>query len=101
MHLIYRSKHYETQSKVYEFSRRSMVEHWNAGVADMARTLADPRWAQRDADADADGVRVFDIPAADVGQDARTTFWATGGWTPGPDPAQNLLRRRLRDACDA
>ncbi len=71
VHLIYRSKHYETQSKDYEFSRRSMVEHWNAGVADMTRTLADPRWAQREPDAE--GVRVFDIPAATAEQDAQST----------------------------
>ncbi len=65
VHLIYRSKHYETQSKDYEFSRRSMLEHWGAGVADMTRTLADPRWTQREPDVE--GVRVFDIPAADSG----------------------------------
>ena len=62
VHLIYRSKHYETQSKDYEFSRRSMIEHWDAGVADMTRTLADPRWTQLDPDAP--GVHVFDVPAA-------------------------------------
>ena len=45
VHLIYRSKHYETQSKDYEFSRLSMQEHWDAGRADMAHTLHDPRWS--------------------------------------------------------
>jgi NTE family protein len=39
VHLIFRSKHYESQSKDYEFSRLSMQEHWNAGRADMAHTL--------------------------------------------------------------
>ncbi len=47
VHLIYRSKHYESQSKDYEFSRLSMQEHWAAGRADMAHTLHDPRWTQR------------------------------------------------------
>jgi len=61
VHLIYRSKHYETQSKDYEFSRLSMQEHWDAGRADMAHTLHDPRWAQR-AQPQA-GVRVFDLTA--------------------------------------
>src|SRR5262245_11361348 len=28
-HLIYRSKNYEVQSKDYEFSRTSMIDHWN------------------------------------------------------------------------
>ena len=31
VHLIYRSKNYEVQSKDYEFSRNSMIDHWNAG----------------------------------------------------------------------
>ena len=59
VHLIYRSKHYETQSKDYEFSRLSMHEHWDAGRADMAHTLHDPRWLQRERKAH--GVHVFDL----------------------------------------
>ena len=31
VHLIYRSKNYEVQSKDYEFSRLSMQDHWRAG----------------------------------------------------------------------
>ncbi|WP_082548786.1 patatin-like phospholipase family protein [Rhizobacter sp. Root404] len=61
VHLIYRSKHYESQSKDYEFSRLSMREHWDAGRTDMAHTLHDPRWiAHRRADG---GVHVFDLTA--------------------------------------
>jgi NTE family protein len=61
VHLIYRSKHYESQSKDYEFSRLSMREHWEAGRADMAHTLHDPRWiAHRRHDG---GVHVFDLTA--------------------------------------
>ncbi len=59
VHLIYRSKHYERQSKDYEFSRLSMKEHWESGRADMAHTLHDKRWIDR-APIDA-GVRVFDL----------------------------------------
>lgn len=59
VHLIYRSKHYETQSKDYEFSRLSMHEHWDAGRADMAHTLHDPRWLKRERNAH--GVHVFDL----------------------------------------
>ncbi len=59
VHLIYRSKHYESQSKDYEFSRLSMHEHWDAGRADMAHTLHDPRWLQRERNAH--GVHVFDL----------------------------------------
>ncbi len=59
VHLIYRSKHYESQSKDYEFSRLSMQEHWDAGRADMAHTLHDPRWLNREHNAH--GVHVFDL----------------------------------------
>ena len=61
VHLIYRSKHYESQSKDYEFSRLSAQEHWDAGRADMAHTLHDPRWTGRDRSSH--GVRVFDLIA--------------------------------------
>jgi NTE family protein len=59
VHLIYRSKHYESQSKDYEFSRLSMQEHWSAGRADMAHTLRDPRWIHHKRIAT--GVHVFDL----------------------------------------
>src|ERR1700748_2754481 len=35
VHLIYKSKNYETSSKDYDFSHVAMVEHWNAGVRDV------------------------------------------------------------------
>jgi len=63
VHLIYRSKHYETQSKDYEFSRLSMREHWDSGRADMATTLHDPRWLQRPHSMT--GVHVFDLTSDD------------------------------------
>ena len=59
VHLIYRSKHYESQSKDYEFSRLSMQEHWASGRADMAHTLHDPRWVSRSRSPT--GVQVFDL----------------------------------------
>ena len=59
VHLIYRRKHYESQSKDYEFSRLSMTEHWDAGRADMAHTLHDPRWIGHEHNAT--GVHVFDL----------------------------------------
>jgi NTE family protein len=40
--LIYRPKGYEGDSKDYEFSRRSMEEHWQAGYYDAARALRHP-----------------------------------------------------------
>jgi NTE family protein len=42
--LIYRSKIYEGNSKDYEFSRATMLEHWASGHADVRRTLCDEAW---------------------------------------------------------
>ena len=61
VHLIYRSKHYEGQSKDYELSRLSMQEHWDAGRADTAQTLHDSRWLKRKRNAT--GAHVFDLTA--------------------------------------
>ena len=38
VHLIYRQSAFESDSKDYEFSRPSMLEHWSTGVADMRCT---------------------------------------------------------------
>ena len=59
VHLIYRSKHYEGQSKDYEFSRLSMNDHWETGRADMSQTLHDPRWLNHPRNDT--GVHVFDL----------------------------------------
>lgn len=40
--LVYRSATYEGQSKDYEFSRRTMEEHWEAGRRDALATLSHP-----------------------------------------------------------
>jgi NTE family protein len=60
VHLIYREKNYETQTKDYEFSRVSMDEHWQAGVNDTRRTLQHEREWLAPPD-DLEGVRTFDI----------------------------------------
>jgi NTE family protein len=60
VHLIYREKNYETQTKDYEFSRVSMEEHWQAGVNDTRRTLRQEKLWLEPPD-DLAGVRVFDI----------------------------------------
>jgi NTE family protein len=39
VHLIYRPSGYEGDSKDYEFSRRSMEDHWRAGYHDAVHTL--------------------------------------------------------------
>jgi NTE family protein len=47
LHLIYRDKQYEAQHKDYEFSLPTMREHWEAGLADIRRTLKHPEWLER------------------------------------------------------
>jgi NTE family protein len=43
VHLIYQSKAFEGHSKDYEFGPDAMREHWQSGLQDIRRTLADPR----------------------------------------------------------
>jgi NTE family protein len=59
IHLIYRARRYEGASKDYEFSRRTMEEHWASGYDDMTRTLAHPEVLQRPTSPD--GVFTFDL----------------------------------------
>ncbi|HWI79819.1 MAG TPA: patatin-like phospholipase family protein [Ramlibacter sp.] len=58
VHLIYRDKPYELDTKDYEFSRAMVKEHWDAGVRDMRNTIAHPEWLQR---ATANGITTFDL----------------------------------------
>jgi NTE family protein len=57
--LIYRTKNYEGTSKDYEFSRRTMEEHWQSGYHDAVRTLRHPEVLQRPQEID--GVFTFDL----------------------------------------
>ena len=50
VHLIYRNKPYELDSKDYEFSRVAVEEHWESGMRDMRTTLAHPEWLRRQAE---------------------------------------------------
>ncbi|MBV8132809.1 MAG: DUF3734 domain-containing protein, partial [Alphaproteobacteria bacterium] len=57
--LIYHAKNYEGNSKDYEFSRRTMEEHWRSGYNDAVRTLRHPEVLQRPRGLD--GVFTFDL----------------------------------------
>jgi NTE family protein len=57
--LIYRAKNYEGNAKDYEFSRRTMEEHWRSGYNDAVRTLRHPEVLQRPNGSD--GVFTFDL----------------------------------------
>jgi NTE family protein len=57
--LIYRARKYEGASKDYEFSRRTMEEHWSAGHRDAVATLRHPGVLERPTGMD--GVFTFDL----------------------------------------
>ncbi len=67
VHLIYRNRPYELDSKDYEFSRATVLDHWEAGMRDMRHTLSHPDWLERQTH---HGVTTFDLsddgPAASV-----------------------------------
>jgi NTE family protein len=58
VHLIYNAKSYEGIAKDYEFSRRTMEEHWAAGYEDVVRALSHPEVTQLPDKME--GVRTFD-----------------------------------------
>ncbi|HVI89696.1 MAG TPA: DUF3734 domain-containing protein [Dongiaceae bacterium] len=64
VHLIYRAATYEGHSKDYEFSHRSMEEHWKSGYNDAVRTLRHPEVL--DPPSQEEGTKTFDL-----GTDAR------------------------------
>jgi NTE family protein len=47
VHLIYKSKNYESSSKDYDFSHIGMVEHWSAGVRDVHLSMRHKEWLER------------------------------------------------------
>ncbi len=49
IHLIYQSKIYEGHSRDYEFGLSAMRKHWQSGLDDIRRTLAEPRRLDRPA----------------------------------------------------
>ncbi|MBI1212080.1 MAG: patatin-like phospholipase family protein [Alphaproteobacteria bacterium] len=63
VHLIYRPKEYEGDSKDYEFSRLSMEEHWRAGHNDATRTLRHKEIFRRPTDLE--GVHTYDLTRDD------------------------------------
>ena len=79
IHLIYRDKAYELDSKDYEFSRSTMTEHWEAGMRDVGHALSHPEWLQG---ATANGVTTFDLTEPNVVQVRR----------PAPDVRSSTVR---------
>ena len=57
--LIYDAPNYEGTSKDYEFSRRTMEEHWTAGFNDTVRTLRHPEVLRKPESPD--GILMFDV----------------------------------------
>jgi NTE family protein len=57
--LKYQTKKYETGSKIFEFSRRSMEEHWRAGYEDTSAALQEPEVLEMPDETET--ARVFDV----------------------------------------
>jgi NTE family protein len=74
VHLIYRPRGFEGDSKDYEFSRLSMAEHWRSGYYDARRTLRHPEVLERAGNGDE--FTVFDFNG--------DGDWATGRETRCP-----------------
>jgi NTE family protein len=58
VHLIYRARPYEGIAKDFEFSRRTMEEHWQTGYSNARQSLANPEVLQLPNRLE--GVRTFD-----------------------------------------
>jgi NTE family protein len=63
VHLIYHAKKHEGIAKDYEFSRRTMEEHWQTGYDDAVGALSHPEVLQRPDKME--GVRTFDLTQSD------------------------------------
>jgi len=68
VHLIYRARSYQGIAKDFEFSRRTMEEHWQSGYDDAVRALQHPEVLQPPGRLE--GVRTFDF--AKGGPDERS-----------------------------
>jgi NTE family protein len=69
--LIYDAKSYEGIAKDFEFSRRTMEEHWREGYGDVLRALGQPEVLQLPDRLE--GVRTFDFARAKKKSDAVST----------------------------
>ena len=67
MHLIYRQRAYKSHARDYEFSRRSVEDHWAAGKRDVEHSLASRRWRGRPQGVP--GVTTYDLTKDTEGQD--------------------------------
>src|ERR1051325_10416156 len=65
VHLIYRAKSYEGIAKDFEFSRRTMEEHWKSGYDNAMQTLAPPGIIELPDRTE--GVKVFDVCKGEQG----------------------------------
>jgi NTE family protein len=59
VHLINRHYSYTSSSKDNDFSRATMLQHWDAGLEDARRTISHPEWLQ--SSTLAEGIRQFDL----------------------------------------
>lgn len=62
VHLIHRPEGFEGAAKDFDFSRRSILEHWEAGRADAEKTLRTEAW--REPPPEEAGIAVYDMTRA-------------------------------------
>ncbi|MGB3243059.1 MAG: patatin-like phospholipase family protein [Sulfitobacter sp.] len=62
--LIHRKQSFEGSTKDYEFSRISMTQHWEEGIADVLRTLTHVDWTSRTIGSE--GLKLFDLGAPEA-----------------------------------
>ena len=83
VHLIYRNRPYDLESKDYEFSRTTVLEHWEAGMRDMRHTLAHPEWLQSET---SNGVTTFDMSEPEAARVRRPALDLKGLGAERPSP---------------
>jgi NTE family protein len=68
--LVYQSPAYEDQAKDYQFSRRTMEQHWRAGHGDAVKSLSHPEVLKLPSRAE--GIQVYDFTTPKAGRTARS-----------------------------
>ena len=68
--LVYQSPAYEDQAKDYQFSRRTMEQHWRAGHRDAVKSLSHPEVLELPSRAE--GIQVYDFTTPKARRAARS-----------------------------
>ena len=100
IHLIYQSKLSEGQSKDYEFGLNAMRVHWQSGLDDIHRTLADPRRLDRPAPESASSP-MTSIAAIELSRNRGSTAMRIERTETKMRKRSDELRRSTADHCES